>query len=48
MEVSIIFIQVREKSGKNYLVSISFSLAISLVIRKVVAPFVVNKYELYY
>ena len=48
-EFSIIFIQVREKSRKtNYFVSISFSLTIGLVVRKVVALFAVSKCELFY
>jgi len=42
-----IFIQVKEKSGKtNYLGSKSFSLAIGMDFRKVVALIVVSKYEL--
>ena len=48
MEFSIIFIQVGEKSGKtNYLVHISLSLTICMVVSKVVAPFVVSKCEFY-
>jgi len=46
-ESSMIFIQVKEKSGKtNYLGSKSFSLAIGMDFRKVVALIVVSKYEL--
>jgi len=45
-EFSIIFIQVKEKSGKtNYLVSISFSLTIGMIAGKVVALIVVCKCE---
>ena len=44
-----IFIQGWEKSGKtNYLVSISFSLTIGMVVCKVVALFVVSKCERYH
>ena len=46
-ELFIIFIQVREKSGKaKYLVYISFSLTIGIVVRKVVALIVAS--ELYH
>ena len=46
-EVSIIFIQVREKSGKtSYLVSISFYLTIGMAVGKVIAQIVVSNCEL--
>ena len=46
---SIIFIKVMENSRKtNYLVSISFSLTIGMVVRKVVALIVSSKCELYH
>ena len=46
---SIIFIHVREKSGKkDYLVHISFSLTLCMVICKVVVRFLVSKFELYH
>ena len=49
MEFSIIFIQVREDSGKtNYLVHILFSLTLCMVVCKVVALIVVSKCELYH
>ena len=42
-----IFVQVREKSGKTkYLVYISFSLTISIVVHKVVALIVASECEL--
>ena len=48
-EFSITFIQVREKSGKtNYLVDISFSLTIGMVVREVVVLIVVSKCERYH
>ena len=48
-EFLIIFIHVREKSGKtDYLVYISFSLTIGIVVRKVVALSVASKCELYH
>ena len=48
-ELSIIFIQVREKSGKTkYLVHISSSLTIGIVVRKVVALLVASECELYH
>ena len=43
-EFSIIFIQVKEKSGKaNYLFHISFSLTTCMVVHKVVVSFAVSK-----
>ena len=48
-ELSIIPIQVREKSTKtNYIVSISFSLTIGMVVHKKVALIVVGKCEFYH
>ena len=48
-ELFIIFIQVMEKSEKTkYLVYISFSLTIGIVVRKVVALSVVSKCGLYH
>ena len=48
MEFSMIFIQVREKSGKTYYsVNISLSLTIDAVVRKVIALVSVSKCELY-
>ena len=45
----IVFIQIREKSGKTkYLVYISFSLTIGIVVRKVVALIVASECELYH
>ena len=46
-DFSIHCIQVRERSGRNYLVSISFSLAIGMVLHKVVVLIVVSECELY-
>ena len=44
-----IFIQVREKSGKTkYLVYVSFSLTIGIVVRKVVGLLVAGECELYH
>ena len=44
-----IFNQIREKSGKTkYLVYISFSLTIGIVVRKVVALIVASECELYH
>ena len=46
-EFSIICFLVREKSGKtNYLVSLSFSVTIGMVVRKVIALSVVSKCEI--
>ena len=46
-ELFTIFIQVKEKSGKTkYLVYISFSLTIGIVVRKVVALIVASECEL--
>ena len=39
---------ISSKSGKNYLVSILFSLTIGMVVRKVVALFVVSQSEFCY
>jgi len=48
-EFSIIFIQVKENSRKkDYLVSISFSLTIGMVVCKVVALIVVSRCELHH
>ena len=48
-ELLIIFIQVREKSGKTkYLVYISFSLTIGTVVRKFIALIVASECELYH
>ena len=48
-ELFIIFIQVREKSGKTkYLVYISFSLTIGIIVRKAVTLFVASECELYH
>ena len=48
-ELFMLFIQVREKSGKTkYLVYISFSLTIGMVVHKVVALIVASEYELYH
>ena len=48
MESCIIFIQVREKSGKiNYLIRISFVYIIGMIAHKIVTLSVVKKYELY-
>ena len=48
-ELFIIFIQVREKSGKTkYPVYISFSLTIGIVVREVVALSVASECELYH
>ena len=47
MELCMLLIQVREKSGKTkYLVYISFSLTIGIVVRKVVALIVASECEL--
>ena len=44
-----ILIQIKEKSGKTkYLVYISFSLTIGIVVRKVVALIVASECELYH
>ena len=44
-----IFIQIREKSWKTkYLVYVSFSLTIGIVVRKVVALIVASECELYH
>ena len=44
-----IFVQVREKSGKTkYLVYVSFSLTIGIVVLKVVALIVASECELYH
>ena len=46
-EFTLTFNQVKEKLAKtNCLASISFSLTIGLVVRMVIALFVVSKYEL--
>ena len=46
-EFSIFFIHVREKSGeKSYLISISISLTIGMIVREVVVLIVVSKYEI--
>ena len=46
---SIIFVQVREKSGRpDYLVHMSFSLTLCMVVYKVIAQFVISKCELYH
>ena len=48
-ELLIIFIQVREKSGKTkYLVYISFLLTIGIVVRRVVALIVASEGKLYH
>ena len=47
-EFPTIFIQIREKSGKNFLVHISFSLTHCEAVRKVVVSFAVNKCKLYH
>ena len=47
-ELFIIFIKVREKSGKKYLGYISFSLTIGIVVRKAVALIVASECELYH
>ena len=48
-EFSIILIQVKEKSGKaNYLVIMSFSLTIGMVVRKVIALIVVSRCKLFH
>ena len=49
MELLIIFIQDKEKSGKTkYLVYVSFSLTIGIVVRKVIALIVASDCELYH
>ena len=46
-ELCIIFIQVRNKSGKmNHLVHISYKSSLSMVARELVVLFVINKCEL--
>ena len=48
-ELFIISVQVREKSGKTkYLVYISFSVTIGIVVREVVALIVASECELYH
>ena len=47
-QFSIIFVQSKEKPRKTkYLLSISFSLTVGIVVRKVVAQIVISKCELY-
>ena len=48
-EFSIIFNQVRQKSGKtDYLVSVSLSLTVGMVVCKVIALIAVSRCELYH